>query len=191
MEIWKDIDWYEWRYQVSNLWRVKSLIKWNWSTERILSSWLNKTRYQGVILIKNKELKNFSIHRLVALTFIENMEDKLEVNHKNGIKTDNRVENLEWCTRSENIKHKFKILWYRSNFHTNAPYKWKFWEYHNRSKKVNQYDLEWNFIRLWHSIADIERELKIKHQRITYCCKKSISDLGFLWKYYDSWTKNC
>lgn len=115
-EIWKDIRDYEGYYQVSNLGRIKSLPRLvNCSNdpvskrsrsvkERILKEskidW-----YKDVSLSKNYKSKSFKIHRLVALAFLDNPEKYKEVNHKNGIRSDNRVINLEWCSRSQNALH--------------------------------------------------------------------------------------
>lgn len=101
-EIWKTIDGYE-NYQVSNFGNVKSLNYRNTKTQKILKNIKMKIGYNSVTINK----KIFYVHRLVAIHFIENPFKKREVNHINGIKDDNRIENLEWTTHSENMKHAF------------------------------------------------------------------------------------
>ncbi len=113
MEIWKDILGYEGLYQVSNLGRVKLLPrKVNAKSnscrmlyEKIFAIVLAPNGYCRVGLRLNKNRRHFSVHRLVAEAFIPNDKNKPQVNHINGIKTDNRVENLEWCTERENSVH--------------------------------------------------------------------------------------
>lgn len=71
---------------------------------------IKKNVYVTIRLARNGELKASRVHRIIALTFIPNPDNLPDVNHKNGVKYDNRVENLEWCTRSHNIKHSFDVL---------------------------------------------------------------------------------
>jgi hypothetical protein len=113
-EIWLDVIGYEGLYQVSNLGRVKSLERFIYAgfhnilrKERILKMNISKDGYLRVSLSNNGE-KTIAIHRLICLSFIPNPLNKPTVNHINGIKTDNRLCNLEWATRSENSLHAFK-----------------------------------------------------------------------------------
>lgn len=116
-EIWKPIKNYEGWYEVSNLGRVRSLDRLvifnkkakKGAKERFYKGKIKSLKYHNgyamVNLLKNKDLNVVYVHRLVAETFLPRIAGKNEVNHKNGIKSDNRVENLEWCTRLENNLH--------------------------------------------------------------------------------------
>lgn len=111
-EIWKDIQGYEGLYEISDLGRVKSLPKMSGSCmrkEKILNSKnrLTKDGYARVNLHKEGKGKDFRVCRLVATHFIDSPDNKPTVNHINGIKTDDRVENLEWATLNENMQHAY------------------------------------------------------------------------------------
>lgn len=116
IENWKDMQGYEGLYQISDLGRIKSyprVVKCKESNERIIKSRILKqyhtsNHYLFVRLSKNKKQTNYRVHRLVALNFIDNPENKPCVNHIDGNKSNNRVDNLEWCTHSENMQHAVK-----------------------------------------------------------------------------------
>lgn len=108
-EIWKDIKGYEGFYQISNIGRIKNLPRKYAPRERIRKNCLDSDGYGLIILYRDGTSKTKKIHRLVAQAFIENPLNLPEVNHKNGIKTDNYTDNLEWVTTRQNIEHAIKI----------------------------------------------------------------------------------
>lgn len=121
MEIWKDIKGYEGYYQVSNMGRIKSLPrkiynsgilgknKFYITKEKILKGRLDKKGYLRVVLCKNNKKKDYLIHRLTIEAFKKNVDNKPCINHIDGNKTNNKLDNLEWCTYSENLTHAYKM----------------------------------------------------------------------------------
>lgn len=122
-EIWKDIPGYEGHYQASTFGSIRSVTKYVNSFQGLKKrmgkalALVITNNYKRVSLSKKGETKNISAHRLVGITFIPNPENKRTINHLNGIKTDNRVENLEWATYSENILHSFNTGLNMVGFH--------------------------------------------------------------------------
>lgn len=112
-EVWKPVKGYNGRYSVSNTGKIKTH-RYGW--DRIMKSAYDNNGYKYVHIINKKK----KIHRLVAEAFIDNPQHKTQVNHKNGVKDDNRVENLEWVTPSENQLHSLHIL---GNKHAGKPCK--------------------------------------------------------------------
>lgn len=117
-EIWKDVEEFDFLYQISNMGRLKSKERkvnskiqkcgYRIISEKIKLAQDNGNGYKQYYIQINKIRRLQYVHRLVANYFIPNLENKKQVNHKNGIKSDNRVGNLEWCTQSENTAHAVK-----------------------------------------------------------------------------------
>ncbi len=165
-EVWKDIEGYEGLYQISNLGNVKSL-----KNNIILKPLINKG-YSKCHLYKDGKLKLKRIHRLVAETFIPNNNNYPCVNHKDGNKQNNIVDNLEWCTRSYNDKEAYRLGLRKYNKADSKP------------KKVNQYDLNGNFIKTWKSAKEIKEELNIPTRSISAACIGTQKTCrNFIWKY--------
>lgn len=114
LAIWKDVVGYEGIYQVSNFGQVRSLERIDLAKKKRKSKYLKQCLDPHYFITplsdKNKKRKLWKVHRLVAMAFIEKPIGKDFVNHKNGIKTDNRVDNLEWVTKGENAKHSYREL---------------------------------------------------------------------------------
>ena len=192
-EIWKDIPGYEGLYQASNLGRIKSLerFKKNYSKlqkveSKIITQQLNWKGYCVATLSKNSKTFRTNVHIFIAKTFIDNPENKKTVNHKNGIKTDNYIENLEWNTHSENHKHAFKT----GLRNASIPYsKAGKPEKYPNSKTIYQYDLQGNFIKEWVSVQKISKQLGLLEKSIRCCCNHKYGYKtcgGFKWEYYDT-----
>lgn len=119
-EIFKDIEGYEGLYQISNFGNVKSNRNGKYFKEKILKDRFNDRGYKTVYLFKDGKGSNRRTHRLVAEAFICNGFNKPDVNHINGIKSDNNVNNLEWVTKSENSCHAYKSGLMKNNTIVNS-----------------------------------------------------------------------
>ena len=168
-EIWKDIPEYEGLYQASNLGKIKSLDRFNYkghhNLEKILKQKLNKNGYLSVSLCKNKKVKVCYIHKLIAITFLDNNNNYPCVNHKDGNKQNNIVDNLEWCSYTHNNNEAIRLKL-------------------RKTKPVIQYDKNFIKIKKWDSIANAARILKINPSDISTVCKgKRKTAGGYIWKY--------
>ena len=101
----RDVKGYEGLYFVNELGEIYSYPKKTRKGVRKMLAQKNNNGYLSIDLCKNGNIKKYSLHRIIALAFLDNIENKEQVNHINGNKHDNRIENLEWSTRSENQKH--------------------------------------------------------------------------------------
>ena len=176
-EIWKDIAGYEGKYQVSNLGRVKSLHYNKTNKERLLT--LGDFRgYLHVGLSKYSHKKMFYIHRLVAQAFIENPYNFPQVNHKDEDKTNNCVDNLEWCTAK-----------YNSNYGTSRERMLITKKLRNKKtapKEVLQFTKDGKFVKEYCSTHEAYMQTNINRSQILYCCKnrKGYETAGgYIWKY--------
>lgn len=164
MEQWRDIEGFE-GYQVSNYGRIKSLKRGN---GKILKPTHDNQGYLHVILSKNGCIKNNLIHRLVAQAFLENPNHLPQVNHKDEDKTNNHVENLEWCDSK-----------YNSNYGTCQE------RAHNKqSKRIDQIDMvTGEVIRKWASTMECGRNGYTQGSVVNCCNGLRKTHKGYIWKY--------
>lgn len=185
-EIWKDIEGYEGHYQVSNKGVVKSLDREIPHSKggvasikgRILKPHANKCGGLRVKLWCEGRVKSHQIHRLVAAAYIANPENKPEVNHKDGDRSNNKVVNLEWVTASENIQHSYDELGRR------PPWLGKKGCMHHRSKAVIQLDKNGNKISEYGSQLEAERKTGIWAKNISKVLNGKLNTAGgYVWKF--------
>ena len=163
-EIWKNIKGYP-KYQVSNFGRVKSLNYNSTGLSKIMSLAKTKKGYLCVCLYKDKKSYVKPVHRIVAESFLPNLNNKSQVNHIDGDKTNNRVNNLEWCDNQYNQNHAVK----------NGL---------RRLKSVMQYDKTGILIKIWANAAEASKTLSIDLGHIVMVCKgKRKTAGGYIWRY--------
>lgn len=189
MEIWKDIKGYEGLYQVSNLGNIRSLdtminckgaknIDKHLRKGRVLKQIVGTTGYYNINLCKNNKKKFTRVHRLVAQAFIPNLNNLPCINHIDGNKLNNSIENLEWCSYSYNNSEAYRI-----GLKVNK-YKGKFGKEAQFSKPLMQYSLDDEFIREWENANQVKRELGYCAENIRSVCNGRRKQAnGYKWKY--------
>lgn len=193
-EIWKDIEGYEGLYQVSNLGRVKSLKRETWGhnkyykEERILvqnvRNYCNHSHY-GVNLAKDGKYKTHRVHRLVAQAFIPNPQNKPEIDHIDTNPLNNRVDNLRWVTRKENMNNPLTLKHMSGSQKGEKSYWYgKCGKLHPNSKPVKQLTLNDELVKKWDSASQIQKILGFLQGHISSCCRGlQRTAYGFKWQY--------
>lgn len=185
IEEWKDIEGYP-DYMVSNLGRVKSL---KFGKGKILKPQTLNNGYLIIGLSQNGKRTPFLIHRLVAEAFIPNLDNKHCIDHINTIRTDNRVENLRWCTQKENLNNPITKIYISERQKGEKGYWYgKLGKESKNSKPILQISTNGEFIKKWDCIKDVERELGFNNSNISKCCCGKgyyKTAYGYIWKYYD------
>lgn len=168
-ETWKDIEGFSGDYQVSSFGRVKSFKS---GKERILTSnYFTHDGYRMITLCKDGKWKPYRVSRLVAKAFIPNPLNLPQVNHKDEVRKNDCVENLEWCTAKYNVAYSGVVS--KMNDAT--------------KKKVHQFDLQGKLVNSYQSVKDADKYTNIDFRLISRCCLgKSRTAGGYVWKYEEA-----
>jgi len=176
-EVWRDIAGFEGKYQISNLGRVKSILK---TMTKIRKPRIHSSGYWCLNLTVNYKWKSVTIHRLIAIAFIPNPNNYRTVNHIDGNKQNNDISNLEWCTQKENCKHAF-----RTGLHKPSCIG-RFNELHPMSKTIYQYSIDGEYIQSFPSVSEVGRVLGVKVGNISSFAshpEKRNYAYGYKWSY--------
>jgi hypothetical protein len=179
-EEWRDVIWYEDRYKISDLWNCYSILSCKLLKVNISSHW-----YWLVWLRNSWKTKTRLIHHLVWEAFIWK-KWKLVINHIDWDKLNNRIDNLEYCTHSQNTKHAYDtwLIDKKKISGKNSYLYWMYWKLHHRSRSVCQYTKEGEFIEIWDSIRSVQREMWIWTSNICANCNGKVkSAWWYIWKY--------
>lgn len=187
IEIWRNIEGYEGLYQVSNLGRVKSL---KFKDERILKCGNNGRGYLFVGLSKHNKVKHHYIHRLVAKAFIPNPDNLPEVNHRDEDKTNNNINNLEWCNHIYNMNYGTHNKRMCESLINNGLLKGK---KHPRAKTIICITTG----EIFDYMGDITKKYGVSNSNISACCKGRYKTAGkhpitgekLVWMYYKEYLK--
>ena len=184
MEEWRDIKGYEGIYQVSNCGRVKKLLKKN---EKLQIAATDKDGYKIIRLWNGNKLKTHKVHRLVALAFLENPNNYPQVNHRDEDKTNNNINNLEWCTPKYNVNYGTRNE--RASKSISKAMKGKY----IGSKSPNARKVVCITTgEIFNSMTQAAEKYNIAYQDISKCCRKKRKSAGkhqvtgekLLWEYY-------
>lgn len=151
------------KYEVNNLGQVRHIIR-----KQILKPRLNKGGYNYFCVCNNGKRINYAVHRAVAIAFIPNPDNKTEINHINSIRDDNRLENLEWVTSSENKHHAYLKA-------ENSI---------SRGKKIHQYTLDNEYIKTYDTVRLAAEDMGCSIGAISNCASgRTKTSQGYIWKF--------
>lgn len=202
-EIWKDIEWYEGKYQISNFGNIRSIYKTK--PPRVLKPIKNRYGYLYLTLMTPDGIKKHErVNRLVAKAFVPNPNNYPLVNHKDEDKTNNCVENLEWCTSSYNVRYSLDLhkergaIWAKHFLDDNgkslSPFAVKGVP-HKRHERVKQFSVDGCLIKTHDNASAAGHELGIRSNNILTACKinadkellakrtQKATSGGFVWEY--------